>query len=132
MLEELRGKPKSGSAYKKMPLCCVGGVHVPYSALLPFLLYGLKWIVENLSEYGLIPSWVVKKLNQWTGGVMFNERPKQGQSCCLQNGKEEEKKTQNDSPSKEQPLEGEKVDANKREVDLNHRRKKHDHSLVVK
>ncbi|KAL7571110.1 hypothetical protein ACA910_014719 [Epithemia clementina (nom. ined.)] len=31
-----------------MALCCIGGVCIPYSALLPLCLLGLKWIWEKL------------------------------------------------------------------------------------
>lgn len=41
-----------------MALCCIGGVCIPYSALIPLLIYGLKWILSKLSSSGILPdSW---------------------------------------------------------------------------
>lgn len=47
-----------------MAVCCIGGVCVPYTALIPLLLYGIKWIVEKLMEYGLLPKALHEKINQ--------------------------------------------------------------------
>lgn len=38
-----------------MALCCIGGVCIPYSALVPLLVYALKWLVEKLVTAGLLP-----------------------------------------------------------------------------
>jgi thiol-disulfide isomerase/thioredoxin len=41
-----------------MAVCCIGGVCIPYTALIPLLLYGLKWLLEKLVTSGLLPkSW---------------------------------------------------------------------------
>jgi thioredoxin 1 len=37
-------------------LCCIGGVCVPYTAVVPILLLALKWLAQKLSNYGLLPS----------------------------------------------------------------------------
>jgi thiol-disulfide isomerase/thioredoxin len=41
-----------------MPLCCIGGVCVPYSAIIPLLLYGIKYLFQQLAAYGLLPQWL--------------------------------------------------------------------------
>ena len=38
-----------------MALCCIGGVCIPYSALMPVLFIALRWIAGKLHELGLIP-----------------------------------------------------------------------------
>ena len=45
-----------------MALCCIGGVCVPYTAVVPILLMGLKWFIGKLAEYGLLPDSVVQYL----------------------------------------------------------------------
>ena len=40
---------------------CVGGICIPYSAILPFFAVALKWIVELFIACGLLPSWLVPK-----------------------------------------------------------------------
>jgi thioredoxin 1 len=37
-------------------LCCIGGVCVPYTAVVPILLLALKWLAQKLANYGLLPS----------------------------------------------------------------------------
>jgi thiol-disulfide isomerase/thioredoxin len=107
---------------KKMPLCCVGGVCVPYSALVPLLLYGLKWIVQQLSSYGLIPSWIIQEFNRCTGVVNNsvddddhhpnnnNNNSSNNNSCssCIpSSSRESEKKISDDNnPKKTNTLDG--------------------------
>jgi len=44
-----------------MALCCIGGVCVPYSALLPLIAYGIKYLLEKLVQWGILPkSWQEK------------------------------------------------------------------------
>lgn len=45
-----------------MALCCIGGVCVPYSALVPLLLYGLRWVLQKLAAAGLLPPAVAAAL----------------------------------------------------------------------
>lgn len=47
-----------------MALCCIGGVCVPYSAIVPLAILGLKWLLERLVSWGLIPSAWVEGLNR--------------------------------------------------------------------
>jgi thioredoxin 1 len=46
-----------------MALCCINGVCVPYSALIPLLYYGLRWLLTKLTESGLIPKTWEEKIN---------------------------------------------------------------------
>ena len=45
-----------------MSLCCIGGVCVPYSAVVPICLLGLKWVAAKLASYGLLPKFLVDML----------------------------------------------------------------------
>lgn len=38
-----------------MAMLCIGGVCIPYSALLPFLILGLKYVLQKLVSYGILP-----------------------------------------------------------------------------
>jgi thiol-disulfide isomerase/thioredoxin len=51
-----------------MALCCIGGVCVPYSAVVPLMIIGIKWILERMVRVGLIPSAWVDKLNAVLAG----------------------------------------------------------------
>lgn len=63
-----------------MTLCCIGGVCVPYSAVLPLLALGLKWVVEKLVAAGLLPTWLTKKLARFT--AVSTPPPVADGSCC--------------------------------------------------
>jgi thioredoxin 1 len=58
-----------------MALCCIGGVCVPYSALVPLLLYGLRWLIEKLISAGILPESIREKLQQLTATTA---NPKEG------------------------------------------------------
>ena len=45
-----------------MSLCCIGGVCVPYSAVVPICLLGLKWVASKLASFGLLPKFLVDLL----------------------------------------------------------------------
>ena len=45
-----------------MSCLCIGGVCIPYSALLPCLLIGLQWIASQFAKVGLLPDFVAKLL----------------------------------------------------------------------
>lgn len=47
-----------------MAVCCIGGVCIPYSALIPLLVYALKWFIEKLYAWGLVPDSVLESLNK--------------------------------------------------------------------
>ena len=62
-----------------MALCCIGGVCIPYSALLPLLVWGLRWLVEKMAAFGLLP----KSLEAWlltTLQIQSNKRTTD--DCC--------------------------------------------------
>ena len=44
-------------------MICIGGVCVPYSAVVPLILMGIKWVFAKLHAYGLLPPFVAKFLN---------------------------------------------------------------------
>eukprot|EP00970_Alexandrium_tamarense_P014108 scaffold3862_cov201-Alexandrium_tamarense.AAC.2 len=48
-----------------MSCLCIGGVCIPYTAVLPLLLIGLQWVATQLAKVGLLPDWVAKKLADW-------------------------------------------------------------------
>jgi thioredoxin 1 len=71
-----------------MALCCIGGVCVPYTAVVPILLMALRWFVGKLAEYGLLPKSVLNLLGTGnsTGTTTSTtstgtSRAKQGRSC---------------------------------------------------
>lgn len=47
-------------------MICIGGVCVPYSAVIPLILMGIRWVFAKLHLYGLLPAFVgdVMNLNQ--------------------------------------------------------------------
>jgi thioredoxin 1 len=71
-----------------MTLCCIGGVCIPYSALLPVAVWCLQWLVEKLGLKSYIPDawWNMlqskreqpkkRSLTEQDGG---NDKP----SCCM-------------------------------------------------
>lgn len=49
-----------------MALCCIGGVCVPYTALIPVIVLGLQWIVQKLVAAGLLPQAWCNALQKYT------------------------------------------------------------------
>jgi thioredoxin 1 len=46
-----------------MALCCIGGVCIPYTAIVPLLILGIQWILHKLFQAGLLPSsWMPAQL----------------------------------------------------------------------
>eukprot|EP00535_Pseudo-nitzschia_heimii_P003546 CAMPEP_0197188082 /NCGR_PEP_ID=MMETSP1423-20130617/17186_1 /TAXON_ID=476441 /ORGANISM="Pseudo-nitzschia heimii, Strain UNC1101" /LENGTH=188 /DNA_ID=CAMNT_0042639835 /DNA_START=42 /DNA_END=608 /DNA_ORIENTATION=- len=43
-------------------MICIGGVCIPYSAVVPFLLMGFKWVFAKLNDCGLLPGFVAEML----------------------------------------------------------------------
>ena len=65
-----------------MPLCCIGGVCVPYTAGLPILAYCLRWIVTQLIR--LLPqTWADRLGWQNKKNVEAGDKKKNG-DCCGQ------------------------------------------------
>ena len=63
-----------------MSLCCIGGVCIPYSALVPLLVYALKWVLQKLSDWGLLPAVIHDRLK----GLVPCPTKKPGDSSCCQ------------------------------------------------
>lgn len=67
-----------------MALCCINGVCIPYSALIPLIVVGLQWIVKKLSKAGLIPEAWSKALQRYgnssTSGCQ-QQRVRRGKQC---------------------------------------------------
>lgn len=51
-----------------MSCLCIGGVCIPYTALLPVLLIGLQWIAAQFAKVGLLPEFVAKRLGLNSAG----------------------------------------------------------------
>ena len=64
-----------------MALCCIGGVCVPYTAVVPIVLMALRWFVGKLAEYGLLPKSVLNFLGSTDSTVSTVNR---GGSTILQ------------------------------------------------
>jgi thioredoxin 1 len=68
-----------------MACICIGGICIPYTALLPMLLIGLRWIASQFARVGLLPEFVARRLglsmttNANGGGQLCNEV---GRGCC--------------------------------------------------
>jgi thiol-disulfide isomerase/thioredoxin len=45
----------SQNGVTNMALCCIGGVCIPYSAILPLLIISLQWLLRKLAAAGLLP-----------------------------------------------------------------------------
>lgn len=43
-------------------LICIGGVCVPYTAVIPIILLALKWVATKLAHMGLLPAAVMKAM----------------------------------------------------------------------
>ena len=51
-----------------MALCCIGGVCVPYSAVVPFAVVALQWLLGKLAAAGLLPPAVAHALARFIPG----------------------------------------------------------------
>lgn len=80
-------------------LCCIGGVCVPYTAVLPLLVLGLKWIATKLAQMGVLPKAIADLLqvDNTTNNACATKT-----SCC--SGKSEPLATTSSGPSKVQSL----------------------------
>jgi thioredoxin 1 len=67
-----------------MPLCCIGGVCIPYSAIIPLVIIGIQWVFQKLVNVGLIPESIGQQLN---GFITINQNSnnkdeKESATCC--------------------------------------------------
>eukprot|EP00956_Cyclotella_meneghiniana_P015872 scaffold24642_cov68-Cyclotella_meneghiniana.AAC.7 len=65
-----------------MSCLCIGGVCIPYSAVLPLLLLGLQWIAAKLARLGLLPEWIGKKLGVSATGTIESKDCCTKETCC--------------------------------------------------
>eukprot|EP00537_Pseudo-nitzschia_pungens_P017042 CAMPEP_0172401902 /NCGR_PEP_ID=MMETSP1061-20121228/52480_1 /TAXON_ID=37318 /ORGANISM="Pseudo-nitzschia pungens, Strain cf. pungens" /LENGTH=188 /DNA_ID=CAMNT_0013135711 /DNA_START=68 /DNA_END=634 /DNA_ORIENTATION=+ len=59
-------------------MICIGGVCVPYSAVIPLFLLGIKWIFAKLHTYGLLPNFIAELMNL----KQFQQEQKSAPSSC--------------------------------------------------
>jgi len=59
-------------------LCCIGGVCVPYTAVLPLIALIIRWVLQQLVKFGLLP----KALEQKLGQVLAVKGWDPASSCC--------------------------------------------------
>mmetsp|Transcript_14604 Transcript_14604/g.27594 ORF Transcript_14604/g.27594 Transcript_14604/m.27594 type:complete len:219 (+) Transcript_14604:277-933(+) len=50
-----------------MTACCLFGVCIPYSAIVPLCLIGIQWVASKLADFGLLPDFLVAKLGLQNG-----------------------------------------------------------------
>lgn len=66
-----------------MALCCIGGVCVPYTAVVPLIVLALKWVVEKLVSAGLLPAWLLAKLGGGSSSSSSSTcKTSSSSSCC--------------------------------------------------
>ena len=65
-------------------LCCIGGVCVPYTAVVPLALLVFKWCLSKLAKLGLVPDSVCKALNlqQFEQSSCCKTDEKTGKTTC--------------------------------------------------
>lgn len=52
-----------------MALCCIGGVCVPYSAVVPIFFLALRWLLTKVVALGLLPDTVLQALEKAMPGI---------------------------------------------------------------
>ena len=79
-----------------MSCLCLGGVCIPYTALLPMLLIGLQWIASQFAKVGLLPESIARRLGlAAAASAGTKDRTKdrtkgggEGRGCCGNGGGE--------------------------------------------
>lgn len=73
-----------------MSCLCIGGVCIPYSALIPCLLIALQWVASQFAKVGLLPDFVAKRLGLTnTGKKVAANNSSSGcetKACCSGKG----------------------------------------------
>lgn len=59
-------------------MICIGGVCVPYSAVIPLILMGIRWVFAKLHLYGLLPAFAADVMNLKSARPDKNKSP----PCC--------------------------------------------------
>jgi thioredoxin 1 len=62
-----------------MPLCCIGGICIPYTAILPLLIYGAQWLLQKMADAGLLPESISKQLQ---GLITIKPNSNSSSDCC--------------------------------------------------
>jgi thioredoxin 1 len=62
-----------------MSLCCIGGVCVPYTAVVPICILAFKWVASKLASYGLLPEFLADLLQLKKPAC---EKSATTSSCC--------------------------------------------------
>lgn len=60
-----------------MALCCIGGVCIPYSAIIPLIIYGIQWLLKKMILAGFFPA----ALNEALSRVLPSSN-KPDDACC--------------------------------------------------
>jgi hypothetical protein len=60
-------------------LCCIGGVCVPYTAVVPIFILGFKWLVGKLAQMGILPKAVQELLQVYAPTPPTSEEKS---ACC--------------------------------------------------
>ncbi|GMI32311.1 hypothetical protein TeGR_g1561 [Tetraparma gracilis] len=68
-----------------MSCLCIGGVCIPYSALIPALMMALKWVLDKLRSVGLL-SKASPSAAASSSGSCCGAKEKTGGSCCGASG----------------------------------------------
>ena len=67
---------------KKMSVCCIGGVCIPYSAIVPLILLGFRWVLDKILSLGLLPESIETRLLQLTGRSAGKTSSSSSSSSC--------------------------------------------------
>ena len=73
----------TAAALSNMSVCCIGGICIPYTAIIPLLLLGLRWLAEKLARLGLLPESVVHHLG--LAAVAAQNKPEHKKDDCCAN-----------------------------------------------
>ena len=65
-----------------MACLCLGGVCIPYTALVPMLLFGLRWVACQFAKVGLLPEFIAKRLGVNPSGVTVEADSACNEGCC--------------------------------------------------
>ena len=64
-----------------MSTLCIGGVCVPYTAVVPLFFICLRWLVQKAVEFGLLPKSIQEKL----GASKYEPTPGETKCCAPSN-----------------------------------------------
>jgi len=82
-----------------MALLCIGGVCVPYSAIIPLCMLGFKWVFLKLHSVGMIPSFFVEWFNLKKDTATTTATSTETATSCCGDGSSCDANTTNDNNS---------------------------------